>query len=300
MKSRRPVNGVLVLDKPVGMSSNHCLQRVKHMLNAEKAGHTGSLDPLACGVLPLCFGEATKVAQYLLDSDKTYRTVAQLGIKTSSGDRDGDIVSTRPVPDCSEEDLQQVLQQFRGTITQQPSIYSALKQNGVPLYKLARAGQPIEPKFREIEIFSLELVRWQKPELELVVRCSKGSYIRTLAEDIGEALGCGAHVIHLQREQAGPFTLQHAVTLERLAALHADNDMRAIESLLIAPDKALDSMPALQFDSMQTQRLRQGQHVTGSFIPQSGTVRVYADEEFIGLAEVSNGTTVTAKRLMKY
>lgn len=300
MKSRRAVNGVLLLDKPVGMSSNHCLQRVKHMLNAEKAGHTGALDPLACGVLPLCFGEATKVAQYLLDSDKTYRTVVRLGVKTTSGDRDGDIVSTRPVPDCSEEQLQSVLQQFRGTITQQPSVYSALKQNGVPLYKLARAGKHIEPKFREIEIFSLELLRWQTPELELVVRCSKGSYIRTLAEDIGEALGCGAHVTFLQRQQAGPFTLQHSVSLEQLSALQADNNIAAIEQLLIAPDKALIDMPAIQLDAMQTQRLRQGQHVTGSFDGVRGTARVYLDEEFIGLADVSDGNTVTARRLMKY
>jgi tRNA pseudouridine55 synthase len=300
MKSRRPVNGVLVLDKPVGMSSNHCLQRVKHILNAEKAGHTGSLDPLACGVLPLCFGEATKVAQYLLDSDKTYRTVVQLGIKTASGDRDGDVVSTRPVPDCSEEELQTVLQRFRGTITQQPSVYSALKQNGVPLYKLARAGQHIEPKFREVEIFNLELVRWQKPELELVVRCSKGSYIRTLAEDIGEALGCGAHVIYLQRVQAGPFTLQDAVSLEQLMALQAESNLQAIERMLIAPDKALTDMPALQLDGSQTQRLRQGQHVTGTFAELEGAVRVYFGEEFIGLADVSSGATITARRLMKY
>jgi tRNA pseudouridine55 synthase len=298
MSSRFPVSGVLVVDKAEGLSSNHCLQRAKRLLGADKAGHTGSLDPLACGVLPLCFGEATKVAQFLLDADKTYRTIVKLGVKTASGDRDGDIVATRAVPTFTTEQLLAVLQQFRGTITQQPSIYSALKQNGVPLYKLARAGKKITPKFREIHIHELELLRWENPELELRVRCSKGSYIRTLAEDIGEALGTGAHVVFLRREQAGPFELQHSVTLEQLEFL-TKNDPAAVAQLLLPVDMPLARLPAIMLDAAETLCLRQGKSVAVASTLGS-VARVYRDAEFIGIGEVRADGRLYAKRLLSY
>jgi tRNA pseudouridine55 synthase len=298
MSSRFPVSGVLVVDKAEGLSSNHCLQRAKRLLGADKAGHTGSLDPLACGVLPLCFGEATKVAQFLLDADKTYRTIVKLGVKTASGDRDGDIVATRAVPTFTTEQLLAVLQQFRGTITQQPSIYSALKQNGVPLYKLARAGKEITPKFREIHIHELELLRWENPELELRVRCSKGSYIRTLAEDIGEALGTGAHVVFLRREQAGPFELQHSVTLEQLEFL-TKNDPAAVAQLLLPVDMPLARLPAIMLDAAETLCLRQGKSVAVASTLGS-VARVYRDAEFIGIGEVRADGRLYAKRLLSY
>ena len=298
MSSRFPVSGVLVVDKAEGPSSNHCLQRAKRLLGADKAGHTGSLDPLACGVLPLCFGEATKVAQFLLDAEKTYRTIVKLGVKTASGDRDGDIVATRAVPTFTTEQLLAVLQQFRGTITQQPSIYSALKQNGVPLYKLARAGKEITPKFREIHIHELELLRWENPELELRVRCSKGSYIRTLAEDIGEALGTGAHVVFLRREQAGPFELQHSVTLEQLEFL-TKNDPAAVAQLLLPVDMPLARLPAIMLDAAETLCLRQGKSVAVASTLES-VARVYRDAEFIGIGEVRADGRLYAKRLLSY
>jgi len=298
MSSRFPVSGVLVVDKAEGLSSNHCLQRAKRLLGADKAGHTGSLDPLACGVLPLCFGEATKVAQFLLDADKTYRTIVKLGVKTASGDRDGDIVATRAVPTFTTEQLLAVLQQFRGTITQQPSIYSALKQNGVPLYKLARAGKEITPKFREIHIHELELLRWENPELELRVRCSKGSYIRTLAEDIGEALGTGAHVVFLRREQAGPFELQHSVTLEQLEFL-TKNDPAAVAQPLLPVDMPLARLPAIMLDAAETLCLRQGKSVAVASTLGS-VARVYRDAEFIGIGEVRADGRLYAKRLLSY
>jgi tRNA pseudouridine55 synthase len=298
MGSRFIVNGILVVDKPEGLSSNHCLQRAKRLLAADKAGHTGSLDPLACGVLPLCFGEATKVAQYLLDADKTYHTIVKLGVRTASGDRDGAILATREVPHFTEDQLQQVLSRLRGVIVQQPSIYSALKQNGVPLYKLARAGKEVEPKFREVHIYQLDLLRWQHPELELRVRCSKGTYIRTLADDLGEALGTGGHVIHLRREQAGPFMLQQSVTLEQLEALVC-NDPAAIGSHLLPVDMPLSHLPAVELDAAGATALRQGKSLAVNAM-HPALVRVYSNTEFVGIGEVRNDGRLYPKRLLSY
>lgn len=298
MVSRFIVNGILVVDKPEGLSSNHCLQRAKRLTAADKAGHTGSLDPLACGVLPLCFGEATKVAQYLLDADKTYHTIVKLGVRTASGDRDGEVLATREVPSFTGAQLQQVLNRFRGILIQQPSIYSALKQNGVPLYRLARAGKEIEPKFREVHIHQLDLLRWQQPELELRVRCSKGTYIRTLADDIGEALGTGAHVIHLRREQAGPFTLQHSVTLEQLEAL-VRNDPAAIGSHLLPVDMPLAHLYAVELDTGGATALRQGKSVAAN-AASAALVRVYSQGEFVGIGEIRNDGRLYPKRLLSY
>ncbi len=299
MTSKFPVNGVLIVNKPAGISSNKCLQIAKRLLNADKAGHTGSLDPLACGVLPLCFGEATKVAQYLLDSDKTYRTIVQLGIKTVSGDRDGAVTQTREVPEFSKDSILAVLDEFKGTITQQPSIYSALKQNGVPLYKLARAGKEIIPKFREISIHELDLLRWERPELELRVRCSKGSYIRTLAEDIGEKLGTGAHVIFLQREAAGPFDLSNSITLEQLESI-VTTGAALPANVLLPVDLPLQHLPALHLNQAETRRLQQGQVVILVTPEADGIKRVYCDSVFIGIGEVKANNGLSAKRLLSY
>jgi tRNA pseudouridine55 synthase len=305
MSSKFAISGILVLDKAVGLSSNHCLQKAKRLIGADKAGHTGTLDPLACGVLPLCFGEATKVAQFLLDTDKTYRTVIELGITTASGDKDGDIIARSQVPQFAEAELRQVVAGFVGTLIQQPSIYSALKQNGVPLYKLARAGLAIEPKFREIQIYALELLNWQHPYLELRVHCSKGTYVRTLAEDIGKALGVGAHLSYLQREQTGPFALADSISLEQLAERVATAP-NAIAQLLVPMDSALQHLPRIELDELKTLRLRQGQVVLleeegagETEVAETEVVRIYHQQAFIGMAERAGGR-LSAKRLLSY
>ena len=218
---RRNVSGIILLDKPLGFTSNAALQKVRWLLNAEKAGHTGSLDPLATGVLPLCFGEATKFSQYLLDSDKGYETLAQLGKTTTTADAEGEVLQERPVT-VGQADIEAVLPKFRGQISQIPPMYSALKRDGQPLYKLARAGEVVEREPRSVTIARLELLAFEGDTARLAVDCSKGTYIRTLVEDIGEQLGCGAYVAELRRTQAGPFTLAQTVTLEELEAVHAE------------------------------------------------------------------------------
>ena len=225
---RRAVNGILVFDKPLGMSSNQALQKVRWLLNAEKAGHTGSLDPLATGVLPLCFGEATKYSQYLLDADKGYRTVAQLGVTTATGDAEGDVLERREVT-VGRSELEQALVGFRGDIKQIPPIYSALKKDGQPLYKLARAGEVVEREARSVTISRLEVEAFEPPLATLEVACSKGTYIRTLVEDLGQVLGCGAHVAQLRRTQAGPFVLAQAVSLDTLEKAYAEGGPEALD-----------------------------------------------------------------------
>ncbi len=219
---RRPVHGVLLLDKPLGFSSNQALQKAKWLLRAEKAGHTGTLDPLATGVLPLCFGAATKFSQLHLDADKTYETTVRLGVKTTTGDAEGEVVETRPVG-CSVGEVVEVLDRFMGPITQVPPMHSALKKDGKPLYEYAREGETVEREPRHVTIHDLELLDLQlqgdEPHLRLRVTCSKGTYIRTLGEDIAEALGCGGHLSMLRRVQTGPFDVSQCITVEALEAL---------------------------------------------------------------------------------
>jgi len=296
-KLRRQLDGLLILDKASGATSNKCLQQVKHLLGAAKAGHTGSLDPLASGVLPLCFGEATKVSQFLLDSDKVYRATLRLGVITTTADSEGTVLSTCEVPAFTIDQVEQALQRFRGRILQTAPAYSALKQDGVPLYKLARAGAHIEPKVREVAIHSLELLGWHHPELELEVHCSKGTYVRTLAEDIGKALGVGAHLTALRRIKAGPFTLADSLTFDQMQALAAAN---ALESRLQDMDKAIGNLPELQLDQRQTLLLRQGQGVLLEGKSGLPNVRVYCGTEFIGIASVGADGRLGAKRLLKY
>ncbi|MDX1589745.1 MAG: tRNA pseudouridine(55) synthase TruB [Oleiphilaceae bacterium] len=306
----RPLDGVLVVDKPQGASSNQVLQRARRLYGAAKAGHTGALDPLATGVLPLCFGEATKFSQYLLEADKGYLTTATLGVRTETSDSDGATVATRALPeDLSRERLESVLDSFRGAIHQVPSMYSALKHQGQPLYRYAREGITVERPARPVRIHELELIRIEGDQLELRVECSKGTYIRTLVDDIGEALGCGAHVSRLRRTSAGPFTLADAVTLESLEALQEaaeapgpageeSRDWSALDARLLPADQLIADLPVLTLDSAQSHSILQGQAVRMTAPTGPGEVRLYHDGRFLGLAEVQPDGEVRPRRLV--
>ncbi|PKF70176.1 tRNA pseudouridine(55) synthase TruB [Pseudomonas fluvialis] len=296
---RRQVNGVLVLDKPRGMSSNQALQKVRWLLNAEKAGHTGSLDPLATGVLPLCFGEATKFSQYLLDADKGYETLAQLGVTTTTGDAEGEVLERRPVA-LTAEQIEAALQGFRGPIQQIPPMYSALKKDGQPLYKLARAGEVVEREARSVTIARLELLAWQGEQLRLAVDCSKGTYIRTLVEDLGQQLGCGAHVAELRRTQAGPFSLAQAVSLEALEAAHAESGSEALDAFLLPVDSGLQHWPLVELSAHSAYYWLHGQPVRAPGAPAFGLLRVVDEQgRFIGIGEVSDDGRLAPRRLIR-
>jgi tRNA pseudouridine55 synthase len=278
-RKRVPVHGVLLLDKPAGLSSNDALIKAKRLLNAEKAGHTGTLDPFATGLLPLCFGEATKFAQDLLDADKTYETIVHLGVKTDTGDTEGAVVDRREV-DVTLAQVEQVLTQFRGDIQQVPPMYSALKRDGKPLYEYARAGVTLEREARSVTIHALELIAYEAPLLSLRVRCSKGTYIRVLGEDIGAALGCGAHLHALRRLQVGNLDMSNAIMLEQLGSQED-----AVRAQLLAPvDALLHSFPAVQLTDELAKRFLHGQRLAlgkeSTVIPQSkGRVRVYRETD---------------------
>lgn len=296
---RRKVNGILLLDKPLGLTSNAALQKVRWLLNAEKAGHTGSLDPLATGVLPLCFGEATKFSQYLLDADKGYETLMQLGATTTTGDAEGDVLERRPVT-VDRAAIEAVLPQFRGDIRQVPPMYSALKRDGQPLYKLARAGEVVEREARSVTIARLELLDCADDRASLRVACSKGTYIRTLVEDIGQVLGCGAYVAALRRTQAGPFGLEQAVTLETLEQLHAEGGAQALDQFLLPPDSGLQHWPLLQFSEHSAYYWLHGQPVRAADAPRFGWVRVQDHQgRFIGIGEVSEDGRIAPRRLIR-
>lgn len=295
----RRLDGILVMDKPSGMTSNKLLQIVKRQFAAEKAGHTGSLDPMATGVLPLCFGEATKVSQYLLDADKCYRARICLGVTTTTGDADGEVTGSSSVPNLSREQIGQALAGFLGEIEQVPSIYSALKQDGVPLYKLARQGKEIREKRRIVTIHSIVLHDWSSPQLEVDVCCSKGTYVRSLAEDLGKLLGCGAHLTALRRTAAGPFRLQDCHTTGELEALAASGGQAALDGLLVSADQAIDWMPAQELSAEDARRLRQGQVVVLADGAGEGLVRVRAEGLFLGIARITRDRTLHAVRLMR-
>tara|TARA_R110000824_G_scaffold156225_1_gene329239 strand:+ start:5639 stop:6550 length:912 start_codon:yes stop_codon:yes gene_type:complete len=299
MKKRRGrnISGIVVLDKPQGESSNRSLQNVKKLYQAAKAGHTGSLDPLATGVLPLCFGEATKISQFLLDSDKAYRTIIKLGVKTDSGDSQGQIISEADAKHITQEDIEQALQQFRGEIEQLPSMYSALKHQGVPLYKLARAGKTVERKTRRVTIFELTLNEYQGVELELGIHCSKGTYVRTLADDLGDALGVGAHVIALRRTQAGPFTLADAHQFAEIEQCLEQQGFDGIDQFLIPADQAVQELPVVILPAATAEFVMQGQPVIARHLPTAGLVRLYNEDIFIGIGEILDDGRVAPKRL---
>jgi len=294
----RSVNGILVLDKPAGESSNRSLQRVKRLLDASKAGHTGSLDPLATGVLPLCFGEATKISQFLLDADKRYRTTIKLGIKTASGDSQSEILKTCEV-NLSKKQIEDRLDNFRGEIRQIPSMYSALKHQGVPLYKLARKGEEVERKERIVTVFSLELLDFRGDEIDLEVHCSKGTYIRMIADDLGDQLGVGGHVTVLRRLQSGPFTEAQSVTLEKLEAEIEGNDPQTLDQYLLPADFAVEHLEKVDLPTVTADFVRQGQPVIARGLPTSGTVRLYDTGQFIGIGKILDDGRVAPVRLMK-
>jgi tRNA pseudouridine55 synthase len=284
---REAINGVLLLNKPVGITSNAALQKAKWLLNAKKAGHTGTLDPFADGLLPLCFGEATKFSAYLLDADKRYRAVLQLGVTTTTGDPEGEVLSTRAV-EAGCADLAAVLPRFIGEIEQIPPMHSALKHQGRPLYEYARAGIEIDRPARRVTIRSLEMIECAPPRVILDVQCSAGTYIRTLAQDIGAALGCGAHLTALTRIGSGGFKLEQAHTLAELEALDASQR----HALLLPADCLVAHLPAVQLDDGEAGALCQGRSVAHP-AAHPGLTRVYAaSHAFIGLAEVDAGRLV--------
>jgi len=272
---RRDVHGVLLLDKPIGWSSNDALMRTKRLLWAKKAGHTGTLDPLATGLLPLCFGEATKFSQDLLDADKTYETVVRLGIKTSTADAEGEVLSERPVL-VTLSQVQAAVDRFVGEIDQVPPMHSALKKDGKPLYEYARAGQTVERAARRVTIHAIDVLATDlesaTPTITLRVACSKGTYIRTLGEDIGEALGCGGHLTALRRTQVGNLKLDAAVTLDAVEA--APEEQRA--TLLAPVDALLQTLPYVELDAEESRRFLHGQRLPLRLaLPNADQVRVY-------------------------
>lgn len=294
----RNVNGILLLDKPVGISSNDALQQVKRLFNARKAGHTGSLDMLASGLLPICLGEATKISAFLLDADKHYRATFKLGERTTTGDAEGEVLEARPVDGLEQAGLEAVLGDFRGPISQVPPMHSAIKHQGQPLYKLAHQGIEVERKARTVTIHTLELLRFQGDEVDVDVRCTKGTYIRTLAEDIGERLGCGAHVSALRRLGAGPYDGADMYTLEQLRA-RAEEGEAALDELILSIDTAVAHWPDVRLSEDLAYYVRQGQAVIVPRAPTSGWVRLYHETRgFLGVGEVLDDGRVAPRRLI--
>lgn len=301
-RRRRPkgrvVNGILVLDKPLGLTSNAALQQVKNLFKAQKAGHTGSLDPLADGMLPICFGITTRLSAFLLDADKHYWVRIRLGETTATGDAEGDILQTRPTDGIGEAEIAAVLPKFTGVISQLPPMYSALKHNGKRLYELAREGVEVEREPRDITIHDLQLGKVEANEFELQVHCSKGTYIRTLAEDIGEALGCGAYVAALRRTGVGPYTQYPMLSMQQLEET-AEQGMQALDALLLPPDSALADWPAIRLNPDMSFYLKQGQPLVVPKAPTEGWVRLYqGDDEFLGVGEIMPDGKVAPRRLL--
>lgn len=296
----RDVHGVLLLDKPVGMTSNQALQHARRLFQARKAGHTGSLDPLASGLLPLCFGEATKVSSFLLDSDKLYAVKARLGVRTRTGDAEGEVVETCSVPELTDAVIERALSGFRGEIEQIPPMYSALKHQGQRLYDLAREGLEVERAPRTVHIRELVLINFQADTLELTVRCSKGTYIRTLVEDIAAALGSCGHVIALRRLAVGPYGGVNGLPMYPLADLRGlAAEPARLDALLLPVDSALGHWPAAHLGSDAAWYFGRGQAVVVPGAPTSGWLRVYDGERFLGLGEVIPDGRVTPRRLIR-
>ena len=301
----RDVHGVLLLDKQQGASSNDVLQKVKRLYNANRAGHTGALDPLATGMLPICLGEATKFSQYLLDSDKRYRVIARLGQRTDTSDADGQVVEERPVTFKATE-LASALESFRGNTQQIPSMYSALKYQGKKLYEYARQGIEVPREARPITVYELLFIRHEGDELELEIHCSKGTYIRTIIDDLGEKLGCGAHVIYLRRLAVSRYPIERMVTLEQLQALVQQAEQQEIpaaellDPLLMPMDSPASDFPVVNIPTVVAAYFKNGQPVRASTTPAEGLVRVTEGEEgkFIGMGEIDDQGRVAPRRLV--
>jgi tRNA pseudouridine55 synthase len=293
----RNVQGVLLFDKPKGLSSNIALQRVKRLFQARKAGHTGSLDPIATGLLPICFGEATKFSRFLLDSDKHYKVTAKLGIKTTTGDSEGEVISQSLVA-CSTPQIKEKLDQLRGPLLQVPPMYSAVKYKGQPLYRLARQGLTIERQPREITVFDIRLLDRQLDSLTLDVWASKGTYMRVLVEDLGEMLGCGAHMTDLVRLESGPYSGNEMHTFEALDAVRAEQGVEALEQYLLPAHSAVVDMPDLMLSDAAATLLKQGKRLTLTEETPLGWVRLVVENEyFLGVGEVLVGGEVLSRRL---
>lgn len=304
-RPRRPVDGILLLDKPSGVTSNHILQWVKHRYQAEKAGHTGSLDPLATGLLPICLGEATKLSHFLLDADKAYETTLKLGETTDTSDADGVVQSRRPVPVLTPEAIEAALATFRGPIWQVPSMYSALKHEGKPLYAYARAGETIERPARPVTIHALTLLAQTPDTLRLFVRCSKGTYVRNLVEDLGEHLGCGAHVTALRRVAAGPFHLETAVTPAQIEAAEAQG-FAALDALLRPAWSGLADWPSVTLSASSSYYLRHGHPVQVSGLTDApgyvlfGASDTAATPQFLGIGRRDDNGLLAPWRLVRF
>jgi tRNA pseudouridine55 synthase len=294
--SGRDINGMLLVDKSPGLTSNGVVQRVKRLLQARKVGHTGSLDPIATGLLPICLGEATKLSAFLLNTDKRYRVLIRLGQTTATGDVEGEVLEVKPVPILTAELINGVLARFRGEIAQVPPMYSALKHQGARLYDLARRGIEVERPARQITIHELKLVDFAPRHLDVDVHCSKGTYIRSLAEDIGEALGCGAHVEQLRRTAVGHFSISQAVRLEQLESL-ADEERLA---KLLPLEQIVAELPAVSLGEELAFFLRRGQAVFVPKAPTRGLVRLYFRRDaFLGIGEVVEDGRIAPRRLLR-
>ncbi|MFH4464320.1 tRNA pseudouridine(55) synthase TruB [Vibrio diabolicus] len=303
----RPINGVILLDKPTGISSNDALQKVKRIYFAEKAGHTGALDPLATGMLPICLGEATKFSQFLLDSDKRYRVIAKLGERTNTSDSDGEVVETRPI-DVTLDKLEACIDKFRGESDQVPSMFSALKYQGKPLYEYARKGIEVPRESRKITVYEIVLHRFEGDEVEMEVHCSKGTYIRTIVDDLGEMLGCGAHVTMLRRTGVAKYPYEKMVTLEQLNELleQAHREERAprelLDPLLLPMDTAVEDLPEVNLVPELADMVQHGQPVQVFGAPTEGSLRLTMGEErlFIGVGEMNDDGKIAPKRLVVF
>lgn len=297
---RRSVNGVVLLDKPPGISSNRALQIVKRLFGARKAGHGGSLDPLASGLLPLCLGEATKVSGFLLNANKSYRFACRLGVTTSTGDAEGEVLLTRTVSDLDQVTVETALKRFVGEIQQIPPMYSALKHKGQRLYRLARQGIEVERKPRQVTIHQLRLLHREDERLWCEVHCSKGTYIRSLAEDIGEVLGCGAHIVELRRTGVEPYDSSQMMTLEALRE-RAEQGLASLDAVLLPVDTAIAGWPQVHVYEEAAYYLRSGQPVVIPHAPTEGWVRLYEDQgrRFLGIGEILDDGRVALRRLIQ-
>ncbi|WP_314868726.1 tRNA pseudouridine(55) synthase TruB [Aggregatibacter kilianii] len=300
-KRGRDIHGVFLLDKPQGMSSNDIMQKVKRIFHANKAGHTGALDPLATGMLPICLGEATKFSQFLLDADKRYLVTAKLGERTDTSDAEGQIVETREV-NVKTPEILTALEQFRGDILQVPTMFSALKHNGKPLYEYARQGITVEREARPITIFELNFIEYNAPYLTLEVHCSKGTYIRTLVDDLGEALGCGAHVTMLRRTAVADYPTEKMLDWNALQALAEPQDLSLLDALLLPIDTAVAKLPILTLNESQTQSIGFGQRVKFDNPNRlQGQVRLFSHENrFLGVAVIDENNVIRPQRLVVY
>ena len=297
-KRGRDITGILLLDKPMDMTSNKALQQTKFLYFAQKAGHTGALDPIATGVLPLCFGEATKFSHFLLNADKKYRVTAKLGQKTTTADREGEVIEEKPV-NVSKEEFVKVVQQFIGTISQVPSMYSALKKDGVPLYKLARQGIEVEREAREVTIHSIDIVRFENEEFELDVHCSKGTYIRNLVEDMGDELGCGAHVQELCRTAVSHLQLSDCVTLAQLESMKQADEKLAMDELLMPLEQALHHLPVIELNDDEAYYIRLGQSLQMPDVPEDEEFILKDPAGFLGIGCIDDDGKVAPRRLIK-